>query len=77
MKESFLLDECGTHLSVQCSRNGRDLSPTKFWIRLSFDSILVGQDSAKMGIRKKSLTLSRLLNVPPKIVETSLQSVLL
>lgn len=55
MKESFLLNKCSTHLSMQCSCSGSDPSTSKFWIRPSFDSKLVSQDSAEKGISQLSV----------------------
>lgn len=75
VRESSLLNECSTHLSMQCGRSWSYPSPTKFWIGLSFDSKLVSHDSAETGIRKRSLLWGNLRHLPPKVVETSPQSV--
>lgn len=75
VRGSFLLNECSTHLSMQCGGSGSYPSPIKFWIGLSFDPKLVSHDSAGTGIRKRSLVWGNLQHLPPKVVETSPQSV--
>lgn len=75
VRESFLLNKCSTHLSMQCGRSGSYPSPVKLWIGFSFDRKLVSHDSAGAGIRKRSLVWGNLPHLPPKVVETSLQSV--